>query len=100
MEDKNNSLDFNIELGDLKLPQSTRESSVAGEEAKQPSFMPKFLKNASNPWFCVLHLSLKVAAIVVYLCMNFLTDKRTLSFIIVVIFTAFDFWITKNITGR
>jgi hypothetical protein len=43
---------------------------------------------------------LKVAAIVVYLCMNFLTDKRTLSFIIVVIFTAFDFWITKNITGR
>ena len=110
MVEKNNSLDFDIELGEHKnshsnLPTSARDSAasstdVAGEEAKHPSFLPKFLRKAAHPGFCVLHLSLKVTALVVYLIMSFLTDQKTLCFIIVVILSAFDFWVTKNLTGR
>ncbi len=110
MVEKNNSLDFDIELGEQKnshsnLPTSARDleassTNVAGEEANHPSFMPKFLRKTANPGFCVLHLSLKVTALVVYLIMTLVTDQKTLNFIIVVILSAFDFWITKNLTGR
>lgn len=62
--------------------------------------MPKFLIGAAHPRFCLLHMSFKVIAIVLYIVLGiFLTDK-TLIFIIVTILDVFDFWVVKNITGR
>jgi hypothetical protein len=62
--------------------------------------LPKFLKNTSHPGFCILHFIFKLGAFLSYLLLNIFLNNLVLTYIIVIIFLAFDFWVTKNITGR
>lgn len=61
---------------------------------------PKFLEGASHPGFCVLHLAFKVAAILSYVLLGLFVKGTSLVFIVVMTLSAFDFWVTKNLTGR
>ena len=62
--------------------------------------MPRFLKGAAHPGYCVLHISFKILALASYLVLGLLISDSTFCFLIVIILSAMDFWIVKNITGR
>ena len=49
---------------------------------------------------CLFHLAFKGASIFSFLFLNAFINEEVLTFIIVVVFAAFDFWTVKNITGR
>eukprot|EP01087_Luapelamoeba_hula_P014137 TRINITY_DN4098_c0_g1_i1.p1 TRINITY_DN4098_c0_g1~~TRINITY_DN4098_c0_g1_i1.p1 ORF type:complete len:193 (-),score=22.67 TRINITY_DN4098_c0_g1_i1:74-652(-) len=53
-----------------------------------------------HPIAVFFHLFWKAAALVTYLFLNYIIDSFVLSFIIVVLILAADFWTTKNVTGR
>merc|ERR1712117_462539 len=63
-------------------------------------FVPRFLQGAAHPGYCMLHLAFKLAALVFYLILGLFMDDKTFCFLIVIILSAFDFWVTKNLTGR
>ncbi len=62
--------------------------------------MPKFLKESSHPWYCILHFLFKMLSLVAYLLLNIFIDNLVLCYIVVVILAVIDFWIVKNLTGR
>ena len=47
-----------------------------------------------------MHLAFKVAAILSYILLGLFVKGTSLVFIVVMIFSAFDFWVVKNLTGR
>lgn len=48
----------------------------------------------------ISHLIFKILAITSYQVFPIFTDEITFDLIFVMIFTAFDFWTVKNVTGR
>ena len=58
------------------------------------------MQGAAHPGYCMLHLAFKLSALVFYLILGIFMNDKTFCFLIVVILTALDFWVTKNLTGR
>jgi hypothetical protein len=54
------------------------------------------LHHASHPKACIFTFLFKALAIISY----FLFSETIWAFILVIIFSAFDFWTVKNVTGR
>lgn len=55
--------------------------------------------NSTNPIICIFHIFFKALAIFVYLFSGFIFNSITI-FIFVSIFSVFDFWVVKNLSGR
>ena len=49
---------------------------------------------------CILTMFFKISAMVIYFVFGMFSSQNNLIFISVVLMSAFDFWIVKNITGR
>lgn len=117
-QDLEGDLDFKIEIGDNadepmestgsnKLKKATIESSTeSGKKpaaeltASQKKFVPRFLQGSAHPGYCILHLVFKILALICYLILGLLIDDKTFCFLVVIILSAIDFWVVKNVTGR
>jgi hypothetical protein len=55
---------------------------------------------AKNPVACMFHVGFKAAGIFCFLFLNAFIGEEIITFIVVVLFAAFDFWTVKNVTGR
>ena len=49
---------------------------------------------------CLFHVLFKVASLVSFLFFYSITGDEIITFVMVVMFAAFDFWTVKNVTGR
>lgn len=49
---------------------------------------------------CVFHLAFKALSIFSFIFLNLFLDDEIVTFLVVVICAAFDFWTVKNVTGR
>lgn len=49
---------------------------------------------------CIFHLAFKGLSVFCFLFLNAMIDEEIATFILVIMFTAFDFWTVKNVTGR
>jgi len=58
------------------------------------------LQHANHPGIVFFTLLFKVGSIVSFLFLNLFLSNEALTFIIVVILSAFDFWFVKNVSGR
>jgi len=67
---------------------------------KDPIDFTNFLQHAHNPCVVLFTLLFKAASIVSFLILNIFLNNEALVFILVVIFSAFDFWFVKNVSGR
>jgi len=47
-----------------------------------------------------MHFGFKLGAMISYLLLNLFVGNLVLVYIVVLILTIVDFWVTKNITGR
>jgi hypothetical protein len=56
-------------------------------------------KTSSHPVALFFHLFFRIAAIVIYM-IPFVHSNYVISFVIITMFLAFDFWTVKNISGR
>ena len=97
---ESNNLDFNINLGapDSENPPPATVQQAERDNVRQPRSMG-FLNNAAHQNMCIVHIGFKTAAIVLYFLLGWLADP-TVTFIFVTILCVFDFWVTKNLTGR
>lgn len=59
-----------------------------------------YFATARNPVACAFHVGFKIASMVCFLFLNAIIGEEIITFVIVVLFAAFDFWTVKNITGR
>ena len=82
----------------------TKKSSYGVPPAElsgtQQKLVPRFLKGAAHPGYCMLHIGFKLLALVCYLILGLLIDDKTFCFLVVIILSAIDFWLVKNVTGR
>ncbi len=86
---------FRAEYG---IPQQGAVSRAAGP--KDPIDFTNFLQHAHNPCVVLFTLLFKAASIVSFLILNIFLSNEALVFILIVIFSAFDFWFVKNVSGR
>ena len=91
--------------GKNNMKKATIESSIDAQSAPQlggskSKFVPRFLQGAAHPGYCMLHIGFKLAALICYLILGILIDDKTFCFLVVIILSALDFWVVKNITGR
>jgi len=57
-------------------------------------------QRSSHPLTAAFHAVFKLAAVLVYLLAGMFTSSFIITFVVVVILMAADFWTTKNVTGR
>ncbi|KAL2916593.1 vesicle-mediated transport [Polyrhizophydium stewartii] len=67
-------------------------------EAAQPE--PTLLQQSSHPTALIFHLLFRVAAVFMYIFSGLFTSNSILTFVIIILLLAFDFWTVKNVTGR
>ena len=70
------------------------------ENIHEEGLVDTLFANSLNPVACLFHVLFKGASIVSFVFLNAFLNEEILTFIIVVVFAAFDFWTVKNITGR
>ncbi|CDW76228.1 UNKNOWN [Stylonychia lemnae] len=87
------------QLGATNDPVNSTNQSK-DEESGTMKLIPSFLTNASNPGICMLTLLFKSGAIGSYLLLNLFISNLIMVYIIVIVLSAFDFYVVKNITGR
>jgi hypothetical protein len=75
------------------------QGGQGGKSQEQVDFT-NFLRHANHPCVVFFTLFFKAGAIVSFWFMNIFLSNEALTFIIVVIFSAFDFWFVKNVSGR
>jgi len=66
----------------------------------QPQYQPPPARIPSHPISIFFHLAFKIAAVTSYLLLYFFVNSYVINFVVVVTLLAFDFWTTKNVTGR
>jgi len=64
------------------------------------SFMPAFIAQTGHPWVAFFHVIFKFLSVFSYLLLFWITQWYIGSFIFTTAFLAFDFWVTKNVSGR
>jgi len=68
-----------------------------GDESVGPA---SFLKFSKHPTALVFHLLFKGLALFLYIFGDWFMSNFVLSFVLCIILLAFDFWTTKNVSGR
>ncbi len=61
--------------------------------------MPSIISETSHPFIAAIHIILKMANVFLYLVLPFMTSTFNV-LVFVVISSAVDFWIVKNLSGR
>ena len=79
------------------IERSTEAAELSGTKKK---LIPRFLQGAVHPGYCMLHIIFKISALASYILLGLLIDDKTFCFLIVIILSAIDFWLVKNVTGR
>ena len=67
---------------------------------KQQIDFTNFLQHANHPAVVFFTLLFKIIAIILFIVLNLFGVSQALTFILVVILSAFDFWFVKNVSGR
>ena len=98
-------MDKNINMKGSSSSKKNEESKKGkkGEKSdgiKVSSYYPEFLKKAAHPGVCIWHILFKTGALVSYFLLNLFIDNYVITFIAVILLSAFDFWVVKNISGR
>jgi hypothetical protein len=69
-------------------------------QQQQKIDITNFLQHANHPFVVFFTLCFKAVSITSFLVLNLFLNNEALVFIIVVIFSAVDFWFVKNVSGR
>mmetsp|Transcript_74673 Transcript_74673/g.86699 ORF Transcript_74673/g.86699 Transcript_74673/m.86699 type:complete len:246 (-) Transcript_74673:119-856(-) len=83
------------------MAQSQNRRQFANKYQKNAMLMQETfdLSQAGHPVACICTIIFKVLAIASYLILNAIANQ-ILAFIMVIVFSAVDFWVVKNVTGR
>ena len=92
---------LNADLHD-SLPAPSNSAVLDGEvaENEEEGTVQTILRKSSHPTVAVFHVGFKIAAIVSYLLLGLITQNFVIQFVVTVTLLSFDFWTTKNVTGR
>lgn len=76
--------------------------SISSEELGlgTQSGLDALFASARHPVACMFHVGFKVLSVAAFLFLNAFIGEDILTFVVVVLFAAFDFWTVKNVTGR
>ena len=85
---------------DFKTPQADHVSSEQYKHLHEEGLVDTIFSTAINPVACLFHVGFKGASIFSFMFLNAMLNEEILTFIIVVVLAAFDFWTVKNVTGR
>ena len=62
--------------------------------------MIAYIESANHPGVCLTTICFKLASPVSYLLLNIFLNSTSMVYLVVILSAAFDFWVTKNISGR
>ncbi|CAG9325986.1 unnamed protein product [Blepharisma stoltei] len=92
------SLNFQMSL-DNEAPKASSQGQFQPAQPQEAGGLSGLLKRSSHPIAIIFHYLFKSLALLCFFFLNIFSNA-TITFIIVVIFSAFDFWTVQNITGR
>eukprot|EP00158_Paraphelidium_tribonemae_P001626 Partr_v1_DN24630_c0_g1_i2_m59747 putative Family with sequence similarity 18, member len=82
-------------------PSLSSSAAVNGKpQAEDNGTIHQILRASSHPRVLIAHLFFRSLALVLYLLSGLWSDQTIIFCILVIVLSAFDFWVVKNITGR
>ena len=72
--------------------QTSAPTSISSSQYEQTDILASLFATARNPVACMFHVLFKGAAIVSFLFLNAFLDQEIISFVVIVMFAAIDFW--------
>lgn len=102
IQDNNNSQNVLQQISSIqKEPEKTiNEPQQQNNNNNEPITITNFIQNSSNPKVCFFTVLFKIIAILSFILLDLFTENESIAIIIVILSGSFDFWFTKNISGR
>ncbi len=91
-----------VENKNEEKKQETIEEKITNPETdnKRVSRIDNFLKNSSHPIICLFTILFKLLSLLSFILLDKLTDKKSVIYLVTILFASADFWVTKNLSGR
>jgi hypothetical protein len=93
--EQNQSVQANTNVNNAQQPAQNNN-----QPEQQQGGIVNLIKNAAHPGICILTIAFKIAAIVSFILLDVFLSSEAVAYLVVIITGAFDFWITKNVSGR
>lgn len=62
--------------------------------------MVNYIQHANHPWVCVITIAFKLSSMICFILLSLFVDSTALVYLAVILLASFDFWMTKNVSGR
>lgn len=62
--------------------------------------MVNYISQANHPILCVVTICFKLSALVSFILLDLFLSSTALVYLVVILIASFDFWTTKNVSGR
>jgi hypothetical protein len=69
-------------------------------DQQQQQQQETIFSQSSNPRVLFFHLLFRTLAVAIFILSIFIPDQFVIPFVLIVLFSAFDFWTVKNVSGR
>ena len=73
---------------------------MSSDQFEQTDMLASLFATARNPVACMFHVIFKGGALISFLFLNAFLGQEILSFVVITLFAAIDFWVVQNVTGR
>lgn len=59
-----------------------------------------YISQANHPLICIITILFKLSSLTCFILLSLLVDSTALIYLLVILLASFDFWMTKNVSGR
>jgi hypothetical protein len=104
MNDRETLIGNAAPMGHTSVPIGSTPQAQSQQQQQQPGFSAdtepqSIFKQSSHPKVLFFHLFFRTAAVATFIFSMFTSDF-VIPFVLVILFSAFDFWTVKNVSGR
>ena len=99
----NSNLNLNLNLNPNQIhssnPTTTNNQPII-DNSNQVNKAINYIYQSNHPTICFLTILFKALTIIAFIILDWIIDTTALVYLLVILFSAFDFWLCKNISGR
>lgn len=80
--------------------QNVKSENKDPENQNEDKGVVGYISQANHPLICIITILFKLSSLTCFILLSLLVDSTALIYLLVILLASFDFWMTKNVSGR
>lgn len=80
--------------------QNVKSENKDPENQVEENGVVGYISQANHPLICIITILFKLSSLTCFILLSLLVDSTALIYLLVILLASFDFWMTKNVSGR